>query len=105
LLEPANGALAEELNKVINAKISKFWTDKDVAEELGALLWLSGASHGTPVRVGNSNPILGTRAYEVSFPDGSTNSYAANMIVESLSSQVDANGRAFMLMKEIMDHW
>jgi hypothetical protein len=79
LLEPANEAMAEELNKVINAKISKFRTDKEVAEELGA-------QPGTPVRVANSNPILGTRAYEVSFPDGSTNSYAANMIAESLSS-------------------
>jgi hypothetical protein len=96
--------MAEELNKVINPKIGKFRTDKEVAEELGAHLWLSGVSHGTPVRVRHSDPILGTRAYEVSFPDGSTNSYAAHMIAESLSSQVDANGKEFMLMKEIMDH-
>jgi hypothetical protein len=50
------------------------------------------------------NPILDTREYEVSFPDGLTNCYAANMIAEPLYSQVDADGREFILMKEIMDH-
>jgi hypothetical protein len=42
LLEPTNKALAEELDKVIDAKIGKFRTDKEVAEELGALLRPSG---------------------------------------------------------------
>jgi transposase len=36
-LEPANKALAEELDKVIDKKIGKFRTDKEVAEELGSL--------------------------------------------------------------------
>jgi hypothetical protein len=60
------------------------------------------ASDGTPVGVARLN--LDSRAYEVSFPDGSTNCYAANMITESLYSQVDADGREFVLMKEIVDH-
>jgi hypothetical protein len=50
------------------------------------------------------NPILDTHEYEVSFPDGSTDCYAANMIAESLYSQVDADGRELMLMKEMVDH-
>jgi hypothetical protein len=41
LLEPASKALAEELNKAIDEKIGKFQTDKEVAEELGALFGLS----------------------------------------------------------------
>jgi hypothetical protein len=61
------------------------------------------AADGTPVGVAHSNPILDTREYEVSFPDGSTDCYAANMIAESLYSQVDADGREFIL-KEIVDH-
>jgi hypothetical protein len=40
----------------------------------------------------------------VSFPDGSTDCYAANMIAVSLYSQVDADDREFILMKEIVDH-
>jgi hypothetical protein len=37
LLEPANKALAEELDKAIDEKIGKSWTDKEVAKELGSL--------------------------------------------------------------------
>jgi transposase len=37
LLEPANKALAEELDKAIKVKISKFRTDKEVAEDDGDL--------------------------------------------------------------------
>jgi hypothetical protein len=139
LLEPANKASAEERDKVINAKIGKFRTDKEIAEELGSLFgpykdlydrdldpfdeieaaeeaalmpeadeWMPEtfdkylaaevllphggelvrakvmgrkcASDGTPVRVAHSNPILDTHEYEVSFPDGPTDCYAANMI-------------------------
>jgi hypothetical protein len=42
LLEPANKALAEELDKAIDEKIGKFRTDKEVAEELGMLFGPSG---------------------------------------------------------------
>jgi hypothetical protein len=62
------------------------------------------ASDWTSIGVAHSNPILDTREYKVSFPDGTTDCYVANMIAESLSSQVDADGREFMLMKEIVDH-
>jgi hypothetical protein len=40
----------------------------------------------------------------MSFPDRSTDCYAANMIAESLYSQVDADSREFILMKKIVDH-
>jgi hypothetical protein len=163
LLEPANKALAEELDKVIDEKIGKFRTNKEVAEELGMLFGPSGdlcdgdldpfdeieaaeepalmpeadewtpetfdkylaaevllphggelvrakvtgrkrVVDGTPVGVAHLKPILDTCEYEVSFPNKSTNCYAANMIAESLYSQVDADGREFILMKEIVDH-
>jgi hypothetical protein len=163
LLEPATKVLAEELDKVIDKKIGKFRTNKEVAEELGMLFGPSGdlydgdldpfdeieaaeeaalmpqadewtpetfdkylaaevllphggelvrakvmgrkrAADGTPVGVVHSNPILDTREYEVPFPDRSTDCSAENMIAESLYSQVDAEGREFILMKEIVDH-
>jgi hypothetical protein len=164
LLEPANKVLAEELDKVIDEKIGKFRTNKEVAEELGMLCGPSGdlydgvlnpfdeieaveedallpeadewtpetfdkylvvdvllphggelvwakvtgrkrAADGTPVGVAHSNPILDTREYKVSFPDGLTDCYAVNMVAESLYSQVDTDGRELILMKEIVDHW
>jgi hypothetical protein len=42
LLEPANKALAEELDRAIDEKIGKIRTNKEVAEELGVLFGPSG---------------------------------------------------------------
>ena len=52
----------------------------------------------------NSNPILDTRVYVVSFPDGSQDEYTANMIAESLYSSVDNDGRSYSLIVGIIDH-
>ena len=43
---------------------------------------------GTP----NKNLILDTTVYNVMFPDGSVSQYSANIIVESIHSQVDVDG-------------
>ena len=60
--------------------------------------------NGNPIGIRNVNPILDTREYEVLFPDGSTQSYLANAIAESLYSQVDAEGRTHAVMQELVDH-
>jgi hypothetical protein len=59
---------------------------------------------GNPVGVANSNPILDTRVYTVEFPDGTEKEYSANIIAESLYSEVDQDGRQFQLIDEIIDH-
>jgi hypothetical protein len=38
------------------------------------------------------NPILDTRVYDVEFPDGRVDKYAANVIAESMFAQVDDEG-------------
>ena len=53
----------------------------------------------------NVNPILNTRVYDVMFPDGSIQQYAANLIAENIYSQVDEDGHRYTLMDEIVDHW
>jgi len=60
--------------------------------------------NGRPIGVRHSNPILDTREYEVQFPDGSTQSYLANVIAENLYSQVDAEGNQYAVMEEVIDH-
>jgi hypothetical protein len=45
-------------------------------------------SEGNPVGVSNAN----TRVYEVEFPDGSREDYAANIIAENMYAQVDDEG-------------
>jgi len=58
---------------------------------------------GNPVGVSNKNPILDTRIYEVTFPDGHTAEFSANVIAECLYSQVDPEGRAYSIFEEIVD--
>jgi len=50
------------------------------------------------------NPILDTRVYEVEFPDGTINDYAANILAEALYAQVDVDCNHYLLLKEIIDH-
>jgi hypothetical protein len=59
---------------------------------------------GNPLGMRYSNPILDTREYQVEFPDGSTATYAANVIAENLYAQVDDKGRHFAILQEITDH-
>jgi hypothetical protein len=57
-----------------------------------------------PVGKRHNNPILDTREYEVQFSDGSIDTYSANLIAESMYSQVDEQGHRHQLIKEITDH-
>ena len=52
----------------------------------------------------NNNPILVTHVYEVQFPDGHVEEFAANEIAESLYSQIDGEGNQYLIMQEITDH-
>jgi hypothetical protein len=59
---------------------------------------------GAPIGTRNANPLLDSRQYEVEFPDGSTEAFTANLIAENLLSQVDAEGRSYSILREIVDH-
>jgi hypothetical protein len=59
---------------------------------------------GNPIGRRNMNPILDTREYEVELPDGSVSEYTANTIAENIYSQIDSEGRQFVIMSEIIDH-
>ena len=59
---------------------------------------------GSPVGKPATNPLLDTREYMVEFVDGSTHAYAANVIAETMYSQVDSEGHSLALLKEINDH-
>jgi hypothetical protein len=59
---------------------------------------------GIPIGRRNSNPILDSRQYQVEFPDGSLDTFTANVIAENLYSQVDSEGRPYQIFKAITDH-
>ena len=61
-------------------------------------------ANGNPMGKRNNNPLLDSRTYEVEFPDGSTDAFTANLIAENILSQVDAEGKSYAIISEIVDH-
>ena len=59
---------------------------------------------GKPKGVHHDNPILNTSEYLVEFPDGVTKELTANIIAESMFSQVDTEGHHYQLLSEISEH-
>jgi hypothetical protein len=59
---------------------------------------------GNPTGVARANPILDTRIYNVQFPDGHTECYAANIIAENIYAQIDEEGNRVLLLGEILGH-
>ena len=53
---------------------------------------------------GSYYPMLDTSEYLIEFLDGSTETITANLIAESMFSNVDSEGRNFQLLNEIVDH-
>jgi len=62
------------------------------------------AHDGFPIGKQNNNPILDMHVYEVQFPDGHMEEFAANVIAESLYSQIDDEGNQYLIMQEIPNH-
>jgi hypothetical protein len=61
-------------------------------------------AEGPPIGMAADNPLLYTRAYTVEFPDGREESLTANLISQSLYSQIDKEGNKHLLLDDIIDH-
>ncbi len=59
---------------------------------------------GNPIGKSHPNPILDTTVFEVEFPDGSVQDYAANVLAEALYAQVDQDGNRWLLLKDVIAH-
>jgi hypothetical protein len=59
---------------------------------------------GTVVGTYDDNPIMNSIVYEVEFPDGQVKEYSANIIAESMLTQVDSEGFTLTLMEGIIDY-
>jgi len=81
----------EAFNQYISAQVIRPSQDTQL---MGTVTARKRDIHGNPIGVSNKNPILDTRVYEVSFPDGHTAEYSANTIAECLYSQVDPERKA-----------
>ena len=47
---------------------------------------------------------MDTQEYEIEYDDGTNDRYFANVIAENLYSQIDSEGRQFLVLEEITDH-
>ena len=45
-----------------------------------------------------------TREYELDYKDGTHDRYFANVIADNLYSQINSEGRQFLVLEEISDH-
>jgi hypothetical protein len=70
----------------------------------GKVIKRARGEDGNPIGRRNQNPILDTREYEVEMPDGTIAEYTANTIAENIYSQVDSEGRQYLMLSEIIDH-
>jgi hypothetical protein len=59
---------------------------------------------GNPIGKRHDNPKLDTRMYQVEMQDGAILEYTANMIAENLHSQIDEEGKRYLIFKAIIDH-
>ena len=59
---------------------------------------------GTLVETSNGNPMLDTEEYLVELSDGSEEIYSANTIAINMHSQVDSEGKSYLLLSEIINH-
>jgi hypothetical protein len=91
---------AEAYDQYISAQ--EILPSKD-SQLLGTVTARKRDIHGNPLGLANKNPILDTRIYEVTFPDGHSAEYSANTIAECLYSQVDSEGKQYVLLEEILD--
>lgn len=60
-------------------------------------------TNANPIGKYNKTPILDTRIYEATFPDGHTAEYAANIIAECLYSQTDSEDHQYVLLDDLID--
>ena len=99
--KPEADDLGEEYDNYLGAQIQL-----DVGGEtlLGTVVKRKKGLDGKPIGTRHKNPLFDSRAYDVSFPGGVIQEYTANVIAESLYSQLDDQGRQFAIMSEIIGH-
>ena len=61
-------------------------------------------NHGNPVKTRHNNPMLDTSEYTVEMSDGSSQELTANIIAESMFTQVHSEVHHYQLPQEITDH-
>ena len=72
--------------------------------QLARVLRQSVDDNGQAIGAHSNNPLLSTLVYDVEFPDGDVNKYAANIIADNIPSQFDPDGFHTNVLEAILDH-
>jgi hypothetical protein len=72
--------------------------------QMGKVIGRTLGDHGKTMGSYDDNPVLNRMIYDVEFPDGNIKEYAANILAENMSSQMDPYGYNTILMKEVIDY-
>jgi hypothetical protein len=59
---------------------------------------------GNPKGRSNSNPILNTREYTVTFDGSDVTDLTTNLVAESMYAQCDPNSNQYVLLDSLIDH-
>ena len=101
LMPEADDFMPEAGDTYLGAKV-RFPTE--YGDRLGKITQRKRDMNGNPIGKRNNNPLLDTREYVVEFPDGAIAEYTTSVIAEHLYSQVDSEGRQYLLLDEIEEH-
>ena len=89
-------------NRYLNKEIAV--ADDEGRVQYGKVTKRLRDAEGRPIGMAADNPLLDTRAYAVKFPDGREESLTANLIAQSLYSQIDEEGNKHLLLDDIIDY-
>ena len=106
LIEPEAAMPEEEIDHdaydgYLSAEIKLM---RNGVESMGRVVSRKTDEDGKKTGKSNSNPLLDSREYDVEFIDGSTDAYTANIIAQSMFSQIDDEGHSFSIIQDITDH-
>jgi hypothetical protein len=103
-IQDVDGRTPDSLDKYILAEVLLSHGGDLVRKKLPIR---NGITTGLPedclVSQSHKEPILDSRQYDVVFEDGSTNTFTANVIAESMYAQIDDEGHHFTIMDAIID--
>ena len=78
--------------------------EQDGNKKMAKVIKQVKGNDGNPLGIWNNNPILDTSEYTVEMSEGSSQELTANIIAESMFTQVDSEGHHYQLLQEITDH-
>ena len=78
--------------------------DQDGNNKMAKVIKRVKGKDENPVGKRHNNPMLDTSKYTVEMSDGSSQELTANIIAESMFTQVDSEGRHYQFLQEVTYH-